>query len=319
MSEQCVRFVKGEFFLNDSGLTVSPKTSGLSQEFLDAFLLASAPLIFSLGRGTAQKNLDVEAFKKIPIFVPDMDSQKSIVSKLKSLNNELDELENKFLLAEELLSKLVEARLHNSINLAALGIPEVPLGSICTITSSKRIFKSEYVPRGVPFYRTKEIKELSSGLPIKVELFISSSRYEEIREKFGVPQIGDVLLSAVGTIGEVLVIEDSKEFYFKDGNIVWLKNLQGVLSDYLGLFLKSRVKHFNDKAQGSAYSALTIEKLVGFPVPLPNLEKQREILELHEESVAEIELLSKQLEKKRAMIQELKRSVVRQYFLGVES
>ena len=39
----------------------------------------------------------------------------------------------------------------------------VKLGKICDITSSKRIFQNEYVSSGVPFYRTKEIVELSNG------------------------------------------------------------------------------------------------------------------------------------------------------------
>src|SRR3989344_2245888 len=60
MSEQCTRFIKGKFFLNDSGLTVSPKNTGeLSQEFLDLQMFTLNDDIYSLARGAAQKNLDV--------------------------------------------------------------------------------------------------------------------------------------------------------------------------------------------------------------------------------------------------------------------
>ena len=40
---------------------------------------------------------------------------------------------------------------------------KVKLGNVCEITSSKRIFYSEYVDDGVPFYRSKEIIESDEG------------------------------------------------------------------------------------------------------------------------------------------------------------
>jgi type I restriction enzyme S subunit len=71
MSEQCARFVHGKFFLNDSGLTVKPKDKGeLIQEFLDLQILFLNDHIYSLARGTAQKNLDVPAFRNIIIQYP---------------------------------------------------------------------------------------------------------------------------------------------------------------------------------------------------------------------------------------------------------
>src|SRR3989338_2922505 len=58
MSEQCTRFVNGEFFLNDSGLTLAPKNAKISQDFLDWQTLHLNDQIYSLARGSAQKNLD---------------------------------------------------------------------------------------------------------------------------------------------------------------------------------------------------------------------------------------------------------------------
>ena len=39
------------------------------------------------------------------------------------------------------------------------------------------------------------------------ELFISEERYAEIKEKYGIPQIGDILMTAVGTIGRFWTVE----------------------------------------------------------------------------------------------------------------
>ena len=71
MSEQCTRFIEGEFFLNDSGLTVKSKnTKEILQEFLDLQFFYLNNYIYSLARGAAQKNLNIPAFKNIKIHYP---------------------------------------------------------------------------------------------------------------------------------------------------------------------------------------------------------------------------------------------------------
>ena len=50
---------------------------------------------------------------------------------------------------------------------------EYKLEDIAEITSSKRIYYSDYVEEGVPFYRSREIINLDKGEEIKEEIFIS--------------------------------------------------------------------------------------------------------------------------------------------------
>ena len=83
MSEQCTRFVKGKFFLNDSGLTLSPKDKQIIlQDFLDLQMLALNDRIYSLARGAAQKNLDVPAFRKMEISYPESISEQKRIVKI---------------------------------------------------------------------------------------------------------------------------------------------------------------------------------------------------------------------------------------------
>ena len=82
MSESCVRHVAGKFFLNDSGLSLTPKDpKKLFPRFLDYFLYASQSAIYRLGRGSAQKNLDVNAFRQLELCYPEsLPEQKRIVA-----------------------------------------------------------------------------------------------------------------------------------------------------------------------------------------------------------------------------------------------
>ena len=83
MSEQCTRFVAGKFFLNDSGLTLRPKDpKTLLPAFLDKWTFGATEQIFALGKGTAQKNLDLPAFRVLRIPVPPVAEQLRIVAEL---------------------------------------------------------------------------------------------------------------------------------------------------------------------------------------------------------------------------------------------
>lgn len=108
---------------------------------------------------------------------------------------------------------------------------------------------------------------------------ISDEKYYSIKEKFDVPKKGDILVSSVGTIGISWVVSDSRKFYFKDGNLLWIKEFDLVLPVYLKHVLDFIfANHIFKYIFGAAYKALTIVKLKQFEIPLPPLETQKEIV-----------------------------------------
>ena len=91
MSEKCTRFVNGDFFLNDSGLTLSPKSKKISQRFLDYQCLSLNEEIYKLGKGTAQKNLDLPAFRKMIINYPEsLELQEKIIERIDLIVYEIE-------------------------------------------------------------------------------------------------------------------------------------------------------------------------------------------------------------------------------------
>lgn len=139
---------------------------------------------------------------------------------------------------------------------------KAPLGCLAQVGSSKRIFEKEYVSEGIPFYRTKEIVELSNGNKISTELFITPKRYNEIRNEYGVPQAGDLLISAVGTIGVIWIVDGKNDFYFKDGNLLRVANSDNFMPVYLKCLLETLIcAHKSKMSSGTAYAALTISTL----------------------------------------------------------
>ncbi len=150
----------------------------------------------------------------------------------------------------------------------------------CEITSSKRIYAADYQPDGIPFYRSKEIIEKQQGnRSVSTELFISEKKFNEIKVKFGVPKPGDVLLTSVGTLGVPYVLKNNDRFYFKDGNLTWFRNFNGLDSRYLYYWLLSPKgkAELNKCKIGASQPALTIALLKNMKIDILPIQKQQKV------------------------------------------
>ncbi len=158
--------------------------------------------------------------------------------------------------------------------------PTKKLGELFEITSSKRVFKSEWVDSGIPFYRAREIVSLSKGQEFKTPIFITEEMYEKYKEKYGVPKVGDLLATGVGTLGICYRIKKDDKFYFKDGNIIWFKNISGVDSRFVELYFQSRMfkEQVGERAGGATVKTFTIKTAKNIEIPYPPLEIQKKIV-----------------------------------------
>ena len=172
---------------------------------------------------------------------------------------------------------------------------ECKLGDICNISSSKRIFAEEYVSSGIPFYRGKEIIEKHNKNTVSSELFITHERFAEIKSKFPVPQIDDILLTSVGTLGIPWLVNESN-FYFKDGNLTWFRsNTEKVNPKFLYYWFESNYakNQIDSMCIGSTQKALTIDTLSKFSINLPPLPTQQKIAAILSSLDDKIELNNK--------------------------
>ena len=194
---------------------------------------------------------------------------------------------------------------------------KVKLGDCCEITSSKRIFLSDYVPVGIPFYRSKEIAEMQKGETISDPLFISNDKYEEIKCKFGIPNKGDLLLTAIGaTLGIPFVIKNNLPFYFKDGNLIWFKNFNEILdSSFLYTWMCSSFGYqsMQNIAIGSAQKALTISALKDMSLLVPPIETQHRIATILSRYDSLIENYQKQIK----LLEEAAQRLYKEWFIDL--
>ena len=83
VSEQCVRYIEGKFFLNHHGWTIKNLDKSILKKYFNFYLLTHQYKIFALARGTAQKGINQENFyQKISIPIPSIAHQKEIIHQM---------------------------------------------------------------------------------------------------------------------------------------------------------------------------------------------------------------------------------------------
>ena len=159
------------------------------------------------------------------------------------------------------------------------GWTEVRLGDLFEITSSKRVLQEEWKTSGVPFYRAREIKQLARYGYVQNDLFISEELFLEYADRFGVPAAEDLMVTAVGTLGECYRVQKGDRFYFKDASVIWLRNALGIYSEFVRrLFLVEEVKAQVHRGGGTTVGTYTIAAAKGTKIPFPPLPEQRRIV-----------------------------------------
>ena len=261
-------------------------------------------------QGVAQLNISLKDIGDFVIPLRTAKEQKSIVTTM-------DKVSKLITLRKEQLAKLDQLVKSRFIEL--FGDPvtneknwlRLTLGDICEIGSSKRVFEKDYVPSGIPFFRTKEIVELSKGNPISTELFITEEHFAELKKSYGAPKKDDLLISAVGTIGTIWIVSGEYEFYFKDGNLIQIKASPNFNSIFMKYLLDELIANYKkEMSTGTAYSALTIaglKKMLVYDVPLTLQEQFAAFVEQTDKSKLAIQQSLDKLEL-------LKKSLMQEYF-----
>lgn len=215
--------------------------------------------------GGVRGSMPWNEFAQMQVYVPQIDEQRKIVEAYKIVE---DRIELKRKINDNLAATLdtLFCKLYEQLS----DDDSVSLDTVCSLASSKRVFADDYSETGIPFYRGKEITLKQFGKPITEPLYIEKEHFTSLKEKYGIPTKGDILITAVGTIGNSYFVRD-EEFYFKDGNIIWLKDFKRNLNYYIYDFMQTKIfkQMLDGICIGSTQTALTIVALSNLQIKLP--------------------------------------------------
>ena len=154
------------------------------------------------------------------------------------------------------------------------------LGDVGLVGSSSRVHQSDWKSAGVPFYRAREIVKLSKDGRVQNDLFISEELFANLGKGGWVPEVNDIMITGVGTIGVPYVVKAEDRFYFKDASVLIFKNYGRLDPSYLFLFMQSPlwIDCIHEHSMGTTVDTLTIARANATPIPLPPLAEQSRIV-----------------------------------------
>ncbi len=229
--------------------------------------------------GATMRHLTKPVFDALPFYLPDIKTQRLISSKLNLIVHLIEDHHEQLKKLDELIrSRFIEMfgnvgeidkhKVHDAF--------VTKLGDVANVKSSHRVFTSEFVESGIPFYRGTEIGELSNGQIPKHPFYITREHYEKLANDDSRPKIGDLLLPSICNNGQIWLVDTNKPFYYKDGRVLCISPYPDVFNSiYLLYYLKYRLTYEYPKlGSGSTFAEFKIFQLKNMDVLVPNIMKQ---------------------------------------------
>lgn len=220
-------------------------------------------------------NLTGKDFYSCMVPVPPVKEQKKIAEILAQCDKVIELYQTKL----EEIQNLKKGLLKKMFPQKGSNVPEVrfpgfigpwiqhKVGEIGSVQTCKRVFKEQTSQTGeIPFYK-------NGTLGIQPDAYISRELFEDYKKRYPYPEIGDVMMSVVGSIGRTAEHLDVDE-YFQDSNVVWLKTDSNVIDKK---FLKASYQIIDWIIEGSTVKHLYNDNILLSKIWLTSISEQKKI------------------------------------------
>jgi len=282
LSLECVRFINEKIFLNDSGLSVKPKTNILLHKYIGYYLLHNQGIIYNCARGTAQKNLEMDIFKSIKIPIPSLERQREIVKYLDFIYEKANKTSNEKI---KELKQLKEFCLNNQ-KIFGENVVKT-LGEVCKVNQGTYIKSDMKIQGEYPVY--------GGG---NASYYINQSNRED-----------EIIVAKDGVSADCVRYEKNKFFLNHHGWTLICK--EQIVKKYMFYYLQSIQPELLSIAKGTAQIGINQENFYKLKILVPSFECQKEIVEYCEYNDTLIKQLEKEIENNKKQAQQFITGIVK--------
>lgn len=273
--------------------SIIPKNNSINNTYLYYLLKTIQDKIYKLQTGTAQPHIYSKDLQNIKIPIPSLDKQQEIVKYLDFIHEKANKTSN------EKITELKQLNEFCLSNQKIFGENVVKrLGDITTYKSGKRLPQGHLLQNNktpYPYIRITDIHNNSISLD-NIKYILKETK--DIINKY-IITTDDIYITIAGTTGLVGIIPDELNGANLTENAVRINivNKSEILQKYLVYDIHyNQQKELKTKTIGAAIPKLSIERLMTLQIPVPSLERQKEIVEYCEYNDTLIKQLEKEIE-----------------------
>ena len=296
--------LKTDGCIHDGWLVLRDKNSFFDKRFLYYYLSAKPTYekFKMIAVGGVVNNLNSEMVRKISVPVPCKAEQIEIANLLDIVNRII--LKRKQTLQK--LDELVKARF---VEMFGDCKSMVSMNELCSIITDGTHQPPRFQESGIPFIFVSNL--VGNVVTYNAEKFISEDTYAELYKRTPI-EIGDLLLSTVGSYGHPAVVTEDRKFLFQR-HIAYLKPRHNMVNSFYlhsALLAPDGQRQIEEKVKGIAQKTLNLSEIKKIVVPLPTIEEQNQF----EKFINQVDKSKVAVQKSLDEAQLLFDSLMQQYF-----
>ena len=149
----------------------------------------------------------------------------------------------------------------------------VSLNDLCSIITDGTHQPPKFQDEGIPFIFVSNLA--NNTVTYNAEKFISNETYDELIRRTPI-EIGDILLSTVGSYGHPAVVIEKRKFLFQR-HIAYMKPKHELVNSFYlhsALLAPDGQRQIEERVKGIAQKTLNLSEIRKIMIPIPSIERQ---------------------------------------------
>ena len=302
-----IHYEKGKFSTSTDCL-VYKSNKNVNLSLINKYLRTNIYLLENGFKGAGLRHISRDYISNITIPLPERNLQDKIVKELdlieKTITNHNDVLKKYDTLIK---SRFIEMFGDEIVENGKYKVER--LEELCKIITDGTHQPPKFTTTGIPFLFVSNI--VGNKITYETEKFISEETYTELYKRTPI-EIGDLLLSTVGSYGHPAIVENDKKFLFQR-HIAYLKPKTDLLNSVYfhgALLSPSTQKQIKERVKGIAQKTLNLSEIRKIIIPIPPLALQQQFVQFVQQIDKSKFAVQKSLEKTETLY----KSLMQRYF-----
>lgn len=214
------------------------------------------------------KTLNKATLSEIEVEICSIEKQRQIVNILDKIMSAVDGRKQELQLLDELIKARFVEMFGDCTNM-------ISLSELCLIITDGTHQSPKFQHDGIPFILVSNLSK--NTVTYDTDKFISAETYKELYKRTPI-EIGDILLSTVGSYGHPAVVVEDRKFLFQR-HIAYLKPKSDILNSYYmhgALLSPGCQRQIEEKVKGIAQKTLNLSEIRKIRIPVPSLDLQKQ-------------------------------------------